>query len=164
MKASCTTSSASSGLRTTPSASAYARLLFTVRLDAGGEGFDHEGTEALLIEMSREWDERLKKVLIDVYGKDEQDDLSPADKKLFRQLAMAVKAEAVAKYKKWLKEKGEVAFNFFFSISSFACVIIPISITLPLTIPYPELFPGLAVPMVFFPAMAWFTVNPLFKK
>ena len=67
-------------------------------------------------------------------------------------------------FKKWLKEKGEVAFNFFLSISCFACVIIPISITLPLTIPYPELFPGLAVPMVFFPAMAWFTINPLFKK
>ncbi|TAL38005.1 MAG: NAD-glutamate dehydrogenase [Alphaproteobacteria bacterium] len=54
---------------TTLDDSAYARVLFTVRLDAGGAGFDHEGTEALLIEMSREWDERLKKVLIDVYGK-----------------------------------------------------------------------------------------------
>ena len=67
-------------------------------------------------------------------------------------------------FKRWLKEKGEVAFNFFFSIFSFACVIIPISITLPLSISYPELFPGLAVPMVFFPAMAWFTIDPLFKK
>ena len=44
--------------------------------------------------------------MIDVYGKDEQDDLSPADKKRFRQLALAVKAEAVAKYKKRLKENG----------------------------------------------------------
>jgi len=26
----------------------------------------------------------------------------------------------------------------------------------------PELFPGLAVPMVFFPAMAWYTLKPLF--
>jgi hypothetical protein len=44
--------------------------------------------------------------MIDVYGKDEQVDLSPADKKLFRQLALAVKVEAVANNKKWLKENG----------------------------------------------------------
>jgi hypothetical protein len=63
---------------------------------------------------------------------------------------------------KWLKKKGEVVFSFLFSIISFACVIIPISITLPLKVKSPELFPGLAVPMVFFPAMAWYTVKPLF--
>src|SRR6266542_4218258 len=61
-----------------------------------------------------------------------------------------------------LKKKGEIVFNFVFSIVSFACVIIPISITLPLDIQSPELFPGLAVPMAFFPAMAWYTVKPLF--
>ena len=44
--------------------------------------------------------------MIDVYGKDEQDDLSPAEKKLFRQLAAALKIEAVATYKKWLQENG----------------------------------------------------------
>jgi hypothetical protein len=64
---------------------------------------------------------------------------------------------------KWLKKKGEVVFSFLFSIISFACVIIPISITLPLKVQFPELFPGLAVPMVFFPAMAWYTVKPLFE-
>ena len=63
---------------------------------------------------------------------------------------------------KSLKKKGEVVFSFLFSIISFACVIIPISITLPLKVQSPELFPGLAVPMVFFPAMAWYTVKPLF--
>jgi hypothetical protein len=26
----------------------------------------------------------------------------------------------------------------------------------------PELFPGLAVPMIFFPALAWYTFKPLF--
>jgi hypothetical protein len=62
----------------------------------------------------------------------------------------------------WLKTKGEIVFNFAFSIISFACVIIPISITLPLDIQFPELFPGLAVPMVFFPAIAWYTIKPLF--
>ncbi len=63
---------------------------------------------------------------------------------------------------KSLKKKGEVVFSFLFSIISFACVMIPISISLPLKVQSPELFPGLAVPMVFFPAMAWYTVKPLF--
>ena len=63
---------------------------------------------------------------------------------------------------KLFKKNGEIVFNFLFSIISFACVIIPISMTLPLKIQFPELFPGLAVPMVFFPAMAWYTVKPLF--
>jgi hypothetical protein len=64
---------------------------------------------------------------------------------------------------KWLrKTNGEIVFNFLFSILSFAGVIIPVSATLPLNIQSPELFPGLAVPMVFFPAMAWYTINPLF--
>jgi hypothetical protein len=62
------------------------------------------------------------------------------------------------------EKRGEIAFNFLFSIISFAAVMVPISITLPLAVHTPELFPGLAVPMVFFPAMAWYTVNPLFLK
>ncbi len=61
-----------------------------------------------------------------------------------------------------LKKKGEIIFNFLFSILSFAAVMIPISVTLPLSVQLPELFPGLAVPMVFFPAIAWYTLNPLF--
>ena len=62
------------------------------------------------------------------------------------------------------KKRGEVVFNFLFSIISFIGVMVPISISLPLAVHSPELFPGLAVPMVFFPAMAWYTVNPLFLK
>lgn len=63
---------------------------------------------------------------------------------------------------KWLGKKGAIIFNFLFSIISFACVMVPISLTLPLDIKTPEIFPGLAVPMVFFPAMAWYTLKPLF--
>ena len=65
---------------------------------------------------------------------------------------------------RWLQKRGDIVFNFLFSILTFACVMIPISITLPLNVQSPELFPGLGVPMVFFPAMAWYTINPLFKK
>jgi hypothetical protein len=64
----------------------------------------------------------------------------------------------------WLKKKGLIIFNFLFSILSFAAVIIPISVSLPLDIEFPELFPGLAVPMVFFPLIAWYTVQPLFTR
>lgn len=62
------------------------------------------------------------------------------------------------------KTRGPIIFNFVFSVGSFACVIIPIAMTLPLTTPNPELFPGLTVPMVFFPCVAWMTIDPLFKK
>ena len=63
-----------------------------------------------------------------------------------------------------LKKKGAILFNFIYSVGSFACVIIPIALTLPLSTPFPELFPGLTVPMVFFPVIAWMTIDPLFKK
>jgi hypothetical protein len=63
-----------------------------------------------------------------------------------------------------LKRRGEIVFNFLFSIVSFAAVMIPISVSLPLNVKSPELFPGLAVPMVFFPAVAWYTVNPFFRN
>lgn len=62
------------------------------------------------------------------------------------------------------KAKGPVIFNFVYSVGSFACVIIPIAYTLPLSVQFPELFPGLTVPMVFFPVVAWMTIDPLFKK
>ena len=58
--------------------------------------------------------------------------------------------------------KRTIVFNLVISILSFAAVIIPISVSLPLSIRNPELFPGLAVPMVFFPVLAWFTFKPLF--
>lgn len=62
------------------------------------------------------------------------------------------------------KDRGAIIFNFVYSIGSFACVIIPIAVTLPLSTPFPELFPGLTVPMVFFPVIAWMTIDPLFRK
>jgi hypothetical protein len=60
------------------------------------------------------------------------------------------------------KKKGNITFHLLISIISFSAVIVPISISLPLSVRNPELFPGLSVPMIFFPAMAWFTFKPLF--
>jgi hypothetical protein len=64
---------------------------------------------------------------------------------------------------KWLNKTGEVIFNFVITICSFACIMIPLSFSLPLDVKFPELFPGLAVPMVFFPALAWLTIRPMFS-
>ena len=60
------------------------------------------------------------------------------------------------------KSKGEIIFNFTLAIFSFAAILLPIKAKLPLDIESPELFPGLVVPMLFFPALAWFTLKPLF--
>jgi hypothetical protein len=63
----------------------------------------------------------------------------------------------------WLKRTGEIIFNFVLVILSFASILGPFATKLPLTIEMPELFPGLTVPMHFFPALAWFTLKPLFE-
>ncbi len=67
-----------------------------------------------------------------------------------------------AAFVKWINKYTELLFNLTLSVFSFALIIIPISITLPLTIEFPELFPGLTIPMLFFPAIAWFTLIPVF--
>jgi ABC-type branched-subunit amino acid transport system permease subunit len=65
---------------------------------------------------------------------------------------------------KLLKDKGEIVFNLLFTILSFASLLLPIAFKLPLTIETPELFPGMVIPMHFFPALGWYTLKPLFLK
>jgi len=65
---------------------------------------------------------------------------------------------------KWLKEKTEIVFNFIFVILSFGSIVGAIGAKLPLDVNSPELFPGLVIPMHFFPALAFFTLEPLFIK
>ncbi len=65
---------------------------------------------------------------------------------------------------KVLKAKGEIVFNLLFSIISFATLLAPFAVKLPLDLDTPELFPGMVIPMHFFPALAWFTLKPLFIK
>ena len=65
---------------------------------------------------------------------------------------------------KWFKNTGEIIFNLVFVLLTFASILGPFATKLPLTIDMPELFPGLTVPMHFFPALAWFTLKPLFIK
>lgn len=55
---------------TTLDDSPLARILFTVRLEGGnGKAYDREALEAQLVELGREWDERLRQVLVDIFGK-----------------------------------------------------------------------------------------------
>lgn len=63
-----------------------------------------------------------------------------------------------------LKGKTDMVFNILFVILSFASILGPISFKLPLEQELPELFPGLAVPMHFFPALGWFALKPFFGK
>jgi H+/Cl- antiporter ClcA len=63
-----------------------------------------------------------------------------------------------------LKGKGEIVFNLCFTLISFASLLAPIAVKLPKTIDTPELFPGLVIPMHFFPALAWFTLKPIFIR
>ncbi|MFK7932576.1 MAG: hypothetical protein AB8G22_03645 [Saprospiraceae bacterium] len=76
-------------------------------------------------------------------------------------LLMTLGYAALAKFDKqnlngWL--------NILIAVLSFASIIGPIGMSLPLNIEFPELFPGLVVPMHFFPALAFFTIYPFFKQ
>jgi ABC-type branched-subunit amino acid transport system permease subunit len=67
---------------------------------------------------------------------------------------------------RWLKTRGEIVFNLVFTLISFVTLVIPIAAKLPPTID-PQtlfLFPGMVIPMHFFPALAWFTLKPIFIK
>ena len=65
----------------------------------------------------------------------------------------------------WQKKPNlTIWLNILVSVLSFASIISPISMSLPLDIATPELFPGLVVPMHFFPALAFFTLSPLFRE
>ena len=65
---------------------------------------------------------------------------------------------------KWLKTRGEIVFNLVFTLISFISLLAPIAVRLPRNIDTPELFPGMVIPMHFFPALAWFTLKPLFIR
>jgi len=64
---------------------------------------------------------------------------------------------------KFDKQQWKGGLNILIAILSFASIISPIGMSLPLDIEYPELFPGLVVPMHFFPALAFFTIYPFFS-
>ncbi|MFT4849529.1 MAG: hypothetical protein ACI83B_002073, partial [Sediminicola sp.] len=46
--------------------------------------------------------------------------------------------------------------NVLITVLSFLSILGPLGVTLPLDVEFPEMFPGLAIPMHFFPAMIFF--------
>jgi len=64
---------------------------------------------------------------------------------------------------KFNKEKLKGVLNLLIALLSFASILSPISMSLPLDIKNPELFPGLVIPMHFFPALAFLCLVPFFK-
>lgn len=80
---------------------------------------------------------------------------------VFGCMLMTLGYAALLKFKKqnltgWL--------NVVIAVLSFASIISPIAMSLPLDIESPELFPGLVVPMHFFPALAFFALVPFFQN
>jgi hypothetical protein len=47
---------------------------------------------------------------------------------------------------------------------SFLSILGPLSMSLPLDVEFPEMFPGLAIPMHFFPALMFFGLFPFFTN
>lgn len=65
---------------------------------------------------------------------------------------------------KWRAERLLGWINILIAVLSFASIVSVLGYQLPLDIESPEMFPGLAVPMHFFPALAFFTISPFFKE
>lgn len=105
-----------------------------------------------------------QKVYVEVQGVGFQDILSL--KKIFAACVGGNIVAAIGYFllSKVLKRHTEAVFNLLFAILTFAALYYPIRFTLPLDAEMPELFPGLAIPMLFFPALGWMTLKPLFAK
>lgn len=62
------------------------------------------------------------------------------------------------------KNNWKGAMNIMYSVLSFLSIIGVLGMNLPLDMEFPEMFPGLAIPMHFFPVLAFLTVEPFFRK
>lgn len=56
------------------------------------------------------------------------------------------------------------AMNLLIMVLCFLSIVPVMGMTLPLEVEFPELFPGMVVPMHFFPAVAFFGLAPFFQK
>jgi hypothetical protein len=105
-----------------------------------------------------------QKIYINSLGADFSTVVKPANIVIVCILAGLLASTGYGLLTKWLPRAGEIIFNFVLAILTFASILGPFATKLPLEIEMPELFPGLTVPMHFFPALAWFTLKPLFIK
>ena len=65
-------------------------------------------------------------------------------------------------FKKYIRKYSDILFNLVFTLITFGSMLIPLSVSLPLEISSPELFPGLTIPMHLMPQLFWLTTKPLF--
>lgn len=66
--------------------------------------------------------------------------------------------------KRWTSDRMEGIFHCSLFILSFVSILGPFSANLPLDIESPELFPGLMIPMHFFPILSWLVLKSFFVK
>ncbi|HEV3249780.1 MAG TPA: hypothetical protein VGZ71_02440 [Puia sp.] len=104
------------------------------------------------------------RVYIFALGADFSKIINPASLMGINLLACLLAALGYWQIKRMSGTKAEIIFNISFTMVSFASIVVPFAKALPLSIQNPELFPGLAVPMHFYPALAWFTLKPWFFK
>jgi hypothetical protein len=64
---------------------------------------------------------------------------------------------------KWKGDKLLGWLNIVFALLSFVSIIGVLGFQLPISIESPEMFPGLAIPMHFFPLLGFLTIAPFFK-
>lgn len=65
---------------------------------------------------------------------------------------------------KWNKPGLIPVANILYSAISFASIIGVLAFKLPLDVEFPEMFPGLTIPMHFFPALSFLALAPFFLK
>ncbi len=65
---------------------------------------------------------------------------------------------------KWNNAKFELGLNLVFAVLSFASIVGVFGFNLPLELESPEMFPGLAIPMHFFPIISVISTLPIFKN
>lgn len=79
-------------------------------------------------------------------------------------LASALMTLGYVLVRKWKGEKFIGWLNLFYTAISFATIMVVLTVKLPLDLEFPELFPGLAIPMHFFPVLSFLAIIPFFKS
>ena len=64
----------------------------------------------------------------------------------------------------WLGSKTDITFNLIFFFLSFISIFGTFGASLPEGTLKPELFPGMIIPMHFFPILFWLIVKPMFNE
>ena len=90
--------------------------------------------------------------------------ISPTSMIMTCLVACTIMALGYALVTKWRPSINKGWINLLFLVLSFASIVLVLSFKLPLEIEFPELFPGLAIPMHFFPVLAFLAMVPFFKS